>query len=92
MDIPRNKTFLKTGELLSPPDLQERIVTLQKHLYYSIQWKGERTGIFEMRRHYTNYLKGLPTLKPYRQLLIEATDLTTIESILVEMLGKSIAA
>lgn len=86
------KHFFKTGEQLAPPDLQERIITLQKHLQHAIQWKGERTGILEMRRHYTNYLKGLPEVKTYRQMLVEAGDLVTVESILAELVNKLMAA
>ncbi|ACE06192.1 hypothetical protein Aasi_0818 [Candidatus Amoebophilus asiaticus 5a2] len=86
------KHFFKTGEQLAPPDLQERIATLQKHLQHAIQWKGERTGILEMRRHYTNYLKGLPEVKTYRQMLVEAGDLLTVESILAELVNKLMAA
>jgi nifR3 family TIM-barrel protein len=86
------KHFFETGEQLAPPDLQERIATLQKHLHHAIQWKGERTGILEMRRHYTNYLKGLPEVKIYRQMLVEAGDLVTVESILAELINKLMAA
>jgi nifR3 family TIM-barrel protein len=86
------KHFFKTGEQLASPDLQERVATLQKHLQYAIQWKGERTGILEMRRHYTNYLKGLPEVKTYRQMLVEAGDLVTVEAILAELMNKLMAA
>jgi nifR3 family TIM-barrel protein len=86
------KHFFKTGEQLSPPDLQERIATLQKHLYHAMQWKGERIGIVEMRRHYTNYLKGLPDAKPFRQMLVEANSLVAIEAILAELVDKLMAA
>lgn len=86
------KHFFQTGEQLPPPDLQERIATLQKHLYHAIQWKGERTGILEMRRHYTNYLKGIPEAKPYRQMLVEANNLVAVEAILSELVNKLMAA
>lgn len=86
------KHFFETGELLPPPVLQERINVLRKHLYHAIQWKGERTGILEMRRHYTNYLKGLPEMKVYRQLLVEATNLVAVEAILAELLDSLMVA
>jgi len=86
------KHFFKTSEQLPPPDLQERVVTLQKHLHHAIQWKGERTGIVEMRRHYTNYLKGLPEVKTYRQMLAEAASVAAIETILAELVAKLMAA
>ncbi len=86
------KHFFETGELLPPPVLQERINVLRKHLHHAIQWKGERTGILEMRRHYTNYLKGLPEVKAYRQMLVEATDLAAVEAILAELVDRVMAA
>ena len=67
-------------------------MTLQKHLYHAIQWKGERTGIIEMRRHYTNYLKGLPDVKSYRQMLVEANSVAVVEAILAELVDKLMAA
>jgi nifR3 family TIM-barrel protein len=83
------KHFFATGQHLPPPDLKGRIETLQKHLYHALQWKGERTGLLEMRRHYTNYLKGLSLDKSYRQQLVATTDVVTIEAILSDLSGLS---
>ena len=79
------KHYMATGELLPPPTLQERIETYQKHLDFSIEWKGDRKGIFEMRRHYTAYFKGLPRFKPYRTRLVEAQTQAEVLSILEEV-------
>jgi len=65
------KHFMATGEKLDPPTLQERIETVKSHLKFSIEWKGDRKGIFEMRRHYTNYFRGIKGIKPYRARLVE---------------------
>lgn len=62
--------YFKTGELLSPPSIEERVEAVKRHLKYSIEWKGEKTGINEMRQHYTNYFKGLRDIKEYRTALI----------------------
>ncbi|GIV42670.1 MAG: tRNA-dihydrouridine synthase [Vicingaceae bacterium] len=64
------KHFLKTGSLLPPPTLEERIEAVKMHLDFSIEWKGEKLGILEMRRHYANYFKGFPNFKPYRMRLV----------------------
>lgn len=64
------KHFAKTGELLPPPNIPERVRVTRKHLELSIKWKGERRGIVEMRRHYTNYFKSIPHFKAYRQVLV----------------------
>jgi tRNA-dihydrouridine synthase B len=79
------KHFLKTGELLDPPDLEERVKVVKKHLTFSIEWKGERKGIFEMRRHYTNYFKGIPNFKPFRMKLVSSENPSEIMNILDEI-------
>lgn len=66
------KYYLATGQKLTPPDLEERVRVAKKHLAFSIQWKGEKKGIFEMRRHYTNYFRGIPHFKPFRIRLVES--------------------
>jgi tRNA-dihydrouridine synthase B len=77
------KHFLKHNELPPAPSLQDRLDMTRKHLDFSIQWKGPKLGIFEMRRHYANYFKGLPDFKPFRTRLVEAG---TYEEV-VEILG-----
>lgn len=66
------KHYLKTGELTPPPDIKERVRITKKHLNFSVQWKGERKGLYEMRRHYTNYFRGIPHFKPYRTTLVQS--------------------
>ena len=68
------KHFMKTGETLAPPTLKERVDVAKKHLKFSLEWKGERQGIFEMRRHYTNYFRGIQNFKPYRAKLVESEN------------------
>ena len=80
--------FFKTGEKLAGPTLQERVVACRTHLDKSIAWKGPKVGIFEMRRHYANYFKGLPDFKPYRMLLVKEDNIEIIHSILDEVSDK----
>ncbi|GAB5526774.1 MAG: tRNA dihydrouridine synthase DusB [Roseivirga sp.] len=68
------KHFMKTGEHLRAPDMSERVATAKKHLEFSLEWKNERQGIYEMRRHYTNYFRGIPNFKPFRQKLVESEN------------------
>ncbi len=79
------KAFMKDGTLLDPPSLEDRVATTLKHLRFSVEWKGERKGVFEMRRHYTNYFKGMPGFKPFRTRLVEADTLSETEMILEEI-------
>jgi len=64
------KHFFNTGEHMAPPTMQERVDAARRHLQMSIDWKGEKLGVFETRRHYTNYFKGIPGFKPYRMKMV----------------------
>jgi tRNA-dihydrouridine synthase B len=79
------KHFMKSGQRHLPPDVFERVNVARKHLEFSIRWKGERTGILEMRRHYTNYFKGLPEFKPYRMKLVNAVEVEELFALLDEV-------
>ncbi|CAN5398506.1 tRNA dihydrouridine synthase DusB [soil metagenome] len=82
------KHYLKTGEKLAAPDIQQRVETCKIHLDKSIQWKGNFTGIVEMRRHYSNYFKGLDHFKEYRMKLVTSHDYDEIVSTLEEIKNK----
>lgn len=79
------KHYLRTGGHLAAPTLADRVAVCKQHLEFSIRWKGEKTGIFEMRRHYTNYFKGLDNFKPFRLRLVQADTLAEISGILDEI-------
>jgi len=79
------KHYLKHGERPLPPDMGERVRITKKHLDFSIRWKGDKLGIFEMRRHYTNYFKGVPDFKPFRMRLVEAPTEADVLAILDEV-------
>ena len=68
------KHYEKTGELLAPPTMKDRLEAARNHLIWSMEWKGERLGIVEMRRHYTNYFKGIHGFKAHRQRLVTEDD------------------
>ena len=76
------KHFMKTGEYLKPPSLSERVRVCKTHLDASIRWKGSVLGIIEMRRHYTNYFKGLPHFKEYRLKLVTCNAYEDIQGLL----------
>ncbi|HAI75144.1 MAG TPA: tRNA dihydrouridine synthase DusB [Microscillaceae bacterium] len=79
------KHYLKTGTHLPAPTLADRIAACLSHLRFAVQWKGEKLGIFEMRRHYTNYFKNMDHFKPFRMQLVEAPHLAAVEVILQEI-------
>ena len=82
------KNFLKTGAHLSPPTIEDRVNVCRMHLSKSVEWKGNVVGIFEMRRHYTNYFKGLDHFKDYRMRLVTADSADSVNSILEEVLER----
>jgi tRNA-dihydrouridine synthase len=70
--------YLDTGEVLPGPDMAERVRVCRKHFEASLAWKGEKVGIYEMRRHYSNYFKGIPNFKPWRMRLVESQSSSEI--------------
>ena len=64
------KHYLNTGEKLKPATMQQKIAAAKRHLEMAIDWKGEKLGIFETRRHYANYFKGFPHFKEIRMALV----------------------
>jgi nifR3 family TIM-barrel protein len=64
------KHYFKTGEHLAQPTMLDRVEAARNHLTWSMDWKGERVGIVEMRRHYTNYFKGVSNFKEHRLKLV----------------------
>ncbi len=77
--------YLDTGEVLPQPSVLERVTIAKEHLAKSIEVKGERVGVLEMRRHLSNYFKGLPNFKDTRMRLVTESDpaelFATIDSI-----------
>jgi len=79
------KHYIKTGTHLPSPTIQDRVGVARKHLYKSVEWKNPVVGINEMRRHYTNYLKGLPNIKEYRGKLVTLKTVEEIDEVLNEI-------
>jgi tRNA-dihydrouridine synthase B len=76
------KHYFATGERLAPPSVGERVDVCRQHLHRSLSWKGPVVGILEMRRHYSNYLKGLPHIKDFRNRLVTVQTSEEVEEIL----------
>ncbi|TBN03975.1 tRNA dihydrouridine synthase DusB [Hyunsoonleella flava] len=90
------KHFFKTGEHLAPISLEERVEAARRHLQMSIDWKGEVLGVFETRRHYTNYFKGIPHFKEYRMKMVTSDHsedvFATFDEVLEEFAGYEFTA
>lgn len=72
------KHYFKTGEHLPSPTMAERVDAARRHLQMAIDWKGEKLGVFETRRHYTNYFKGIPDFKEYRMKMVTSDDSASV--------------
>jgi tRNA-dihydrouridine synthase B len=79
------KHYLNTGRLLAPPTIEQRVEVCKKHFDYSLKWKGDILGIVEMRRHYSNYFKGIPHFKEYRSKLVMSNDSNEIYQLLEDI-------
>lgn len=79
------KAFLQTGEKLPPPTADERVDISKEHLLHSITFKGDRRGMFEMRKHYTNYFKGYPNFKPFKMKLMQTEEIEGVLEVLEEI-------
>jgi len=72
------KHFMATGELLPEPTVQERVDLLKEHLRLAVEYKGERTGVIELRKHYAGFLRGMPNVSRVRMELMQFTEAAPI--------------
>ena len=77
--------YLKTGKRLLNPTMSERIEAARRHLQMAIDWKGEKLGVFETRRHYTNYFRGIPHFKEYRMKMVTSDDSIDVFNVIDEV-------
>ena len=82
------KHYLSTGEKLLPPTMAERVEAARRHLQMAIDWKGEKLGVFETRRHYTNYFRGIPHFKEYRMKMVTSDEAADVFAAFEEVLEK----
>lgn len=79
------KHFFKTGEHLPPPTIANRVEVCKTHVLKSVEWKGEKLGLLEMRNHYANYFRGIPNFKETRTKLVTLSSLEEIIAVLEEV-------
>ncbi|MBL4642665.1 MAG: tRNA dihydrouridine synthase DusB [Flavobacteriaceae bacterium] len=82
------KHYFKTGEHLPSPTIAERVEIARRHLQMAIDWKGPVLGVFETRRHYTNYFKGIPHFKEHRMRMVTSDDPKDVFAAFDEVLHK----
>lgn len=76
------KHYIATGEELAKPTIAERVEAAKEHLKMSVEWKGNRLGVMEMRRHYAPYFKGISNFKEYRKQLVNLLDYNELMDVL----------
>lgn len=79
------KHYLRTGELMPSMTVAERVELAKAHFAKSIELKGDKVGVYEMRRHLANYFKGIPDFKQYRIQLVTQIDPAAVLSCLDEI-------
>ena len=79
------KHFFQTGEKLPPPTIKDRLEAVRQHAEWSVEWKGERAGLIEMRQHYSNYFRGIPHFKEYRTKFLQVLTMQEMEEVLEEI-------
>ena len=82
------KEYISSGLKLQPPKISQRVDVCKRHFEFGIKWKGDVMGIVEMRRHYSNYFKGIAHFKDYRTRLVSTMDQNEIIAILDEVAEK----
>ncbi len=82
------KHYFETGEHLPKPNIENRVEAARNHLQWAMDWKGEKLGILETRRHYTNYFKGLPNFKEFRSRMVSSENSELIFATFDEVLQK----
>jgi tRNA-dihydrouridine synthase B len=82
------KEYLNSGKIINEPTISEKIEMILMHLDLSVKWKGEKLGVLEMRRHYSNYLRNLPKIKKYRSDLVGMMEQKKIVEKLMEIKEK----
>ena len=78
------KHYFKTGEILPEPSIEQRLEAVRQHAEWSMEWKGERLGLIEMRQHYSNYFRGIPHFKDFRRKFLEVFTLEEMDEVIAE--------
>ncbi len=78
------KHFFETGEKMPEPTINQRLQAVRQHAEWSMEWKGERLGLIEMRQHYSNYFRGIPHFKDFRRKFLEVFTLEEMDGVIAE--------
>ena len=78
------KHYFRTGELLPTPTITDRLLAVKNHALWSVEWKGERPGLVEMRQHYSNYFRGIPHFKEFKTRFLQALSLEELDEIIAD--------
>lgn len=79
------KHFFETNEKLNMPTLEERLSAVRHHVQWSIEWKGEKVGLLEMRKHYANYFRNIPHFKEFKTKFLNVSHFEEMEELIDEV-------
>ncbi|NLJ40673.1 MAG: tRNA dihydrouridine synthase DusB [Clostridiales bacterium] len=80
--------FLDTGGILPRPSVFQKIDTVLKQLDLAVQFKGEKLGILEMRKHLAWYLKGMRNVNVLKDMINKLDDVSQIKTAISEYIKK----
>ncbi|WP_313216402.1 tRNA dihydrouridine synthase DusB [Soonwooa sp.] len=78
------KHYFETGEILPEPTIADRLLAVKNHAEWSVEWKGERPGLMEMRQHYSNYFRGIAHFKEFKTKFLQAVTLQEVQDLIEE--------
>ncbi len=79
------KEYINTRKHIEKPTLSQRIMTAKRHLEMAVSWKGEKLGVLETRRHYSNYFRGIHNFRSYRTKLVTTNSLQSLFDVFKEI-------
>lgn len=82
-------SYLKTGEMPPKPDIRERCAVMRKHLELLTEYKGEKRGVLEARKHMAWYVKGTRECTRIKELIFKASDKAEMNAV-IDMLERGI--
>jgi nifR3 family TIM-barrel protein len=81
----RTIAYVEEGRVIPEPDWQDRLQMALEHLRLVVEFKGEKTGLLEMRKHLAWYTKGFRGAARIRDIINKTNNLEELIALLEEL-------